>query len=896
MHRPFNIAMRVALVLLIGIGVGLVAYSLSVNRGDRGTPPAQTAGAQPPPAAIRESPPPTSVASEPPTPNSNADHANNDAGAPDDPQPRSAAEKMAPEFTGFQWEQEDVKVSGDKFRPDPGGQITQIWNPVIISSILGTNTDGKVAIALGEITVTANEGSLDRNQGVIALSDNVQALGKDFAVQTDRVTFHMGDRQLISDAKVSIRRDRLGKDGSRTPAMIIDGVGLHTNVGLQTMTLARDVTARMYDVSEDFLATESDRAIRDVVITSDGRMEYEHVARMVSFHQNVRVESGPKVLLCQDLTIRLAEAEEGKGKLVVTNILAEGDVSLSFNGQTARGDKLEWQEVTHTAVLTGQDCLLEKANEFTLTGRRLSFYRMNSRFMSEGPGTLFWNAAQETPAAEETQAPGARGPLQLTRTDPVRVTWTKSMTYDLPTREVLVEGNVVVRQRASSLSCQSLRLEFSEDGQQVQMLEAKDKVSVHEQGQEADRQVACDILVWDGVQDTVSLRAAEGKVVNVTVGRQTIASQHLIFDNAHSSLDCPAPGRLTVSPPESTTGEGELVQVDWQQMMHFAERPDRVAMFSGHVVARQNGQTIRADTLHVRFDPQWDIAHIVATGHAQMDVITEKPPVEPTPGEAETKGILTVPTLTGGAAPKRSRWQVAGETLTIEPGAQSLTSETPGTLTVMANGSETGRITWQESMHFQQAANSARFKGDVKADFADALLDTDELRIEFNNTGQLRNVWANANVRFRVKGPEGWQLTASSAQAVFGAANALRQFIARDSVKVNDRERTLNADILQLSLTEVEGHEEPVITRAVAQGNVSVTYDQRKERLEAGGDKLEWDRDTDVYVLTGQPNAYLRRGMLKALHEKIMLERLTGTVHFPAGARPVQTIVGTEDD
>jgi len=147
-----------------------------------------------------------------------------------------------------------------------------------------------------------------------------------------------------------------------------------------------------------------------------------------------------------------------------------------------------------------------------------------------------------------------------------------------------------------------------------------------------------------------------------------------------------------------------------------------------------------------------------------------------------------------------------------------------------------------------------------------------------------------------VKGPEGWQLTASSAQAVFGAANALRQFIARDSVKVNDRERTLNADILQLSLTEVEGHEEPVITRAVAQGNVSVTYDQRKERLEAGGDKLEWDRDTDVYVLTGQPNAYLRRGMLRALHEKIMLERLTGTVHFPAGARPVQTIVGTEDD
>jgi len=249
MHRPFNIAMRVALVLLIGIGAGLVAYSLSVNRGDRGTPPAQTAGAQPPPAAIRESPPPTSVASEPPTPNSNADHANNDAGAPDDPQPRSAAEKMAPEFTGFQWEQEDVKVSGDKFRPDPGGQITQIWNPVIISSILGTNTDGKVAIALGEITVTANEGSLDRNQGVIALSDNVQALGKDFAVQTDRVTFHMGDRQLISDAKVSIRRDRLGKDGSRTPAMIIDGVGLHTNVGLQTMTLARDVyLGRAYGV------------------------------------------------------------------------------------------------------------------------------------------------------------------------------------------------------------------------------------------------------------------------------------------------------------------------------------------------------------------------------------------------------------------------------------------------------------------------------------------------------------------------------------------------------------------------------------------------------------------------------------------------------------------------
>ena len=95
-------------------------------------------------------------------------------------------------------------------------------------------------------------------------------------------------------------------------------------------------------------------------------MTYEHLAQRVLFEDNVVVTSGEKELKCRYLVVQLGKSERTE-EFEVSGLTAEGDVTFTFPGHKASGQKLDWQDVTQVGVLTGEPAVLVR-RDFRISG------------------------------------------------------------------------------------------------------------------------------------------------------------------------------------------------------------------------------------------------------------------------------------------------------------------------------------------------------------------------------------------------------------------------------------------------------------------------------------------------------------------------------------------------
>ncbi|KPK59726.1 MAG: hypothetical protein AMK73_08465 [Planctomycetes bacterium SM23_32] len=802
-------------------------------------------------------------------------------------------------------DREEAVVEGD--RAVLRDKIYDVLLPIVLVNLWPA--DGEpLDVELEKVRVKAERAELDEEHGVVKLFGDVTATGEDFQILTDSVVYRVTDRSLTSNDPVRLQKDTTDAEGNRKPALVVMGRGMAVDLRMGHMTILEEVEARLHGVSEDFLAAELEEPdgaedTRDVVITSKGRLLYEHLAHKVSFADHVHVLSGERELGCDQLTILLGESE-GSDRLEVSDIVATGGVELNYLHQVARGQKLEWHNVTQTGVLTGEDGRPASMTtpEFEMAGGRLTFYRVNDRFHAEGPGTLRWKATGPEPAAEapaQVEAWGV-GPLDLSSGQPVRISWQSSMTYHVAERIASFQGQVVAHQQSSSLACEQLALTLEPDGGQIQKVEAGGGVCMHDETGEQGREVLCDRLVWDARKDRIELIAAEGQTVSVAVGPHTITSRDVVFNNADRVLECPVAGRLAVrsSPrPEglgAEAAEAEPIEVVWQDRMSFHQQAAPQASFSGQVAASRGNHVMKGDRLRVEFNADMEPLTIVATGNAVLDVLAEL---------AETGRALPVGRASEGAAPggeaaaapgtasvEGERWHLDSQELVIEIPPELIRSQTGGSLSVLRGEATTGAIACEGALLLDFAQNVARFSGNVNAEVSGTLLRSDDLKLDFDDARNLRHIWAEGNVRFAQQREGAWQLECDSAEAIFAAQSELREVIARSSVEVRDERRVLTSQLMQLFLGKVEGEPQPVLQRAVWQEDVLISYVQ-DERIEGAGDRLEWTRDDDTYVLTGDPQASLRRGALMVLNDKILVDRPSGRLSLPPGARPVRTVV-----
>ncbi|MHC4481175.1 MAG: LPS export ABC transporter periplasmic protein LptC, partial [Planctomycetota bacterium] len=446
MYREFRLILRGGFVLLVLAGIALILYAVISDGRDREPAPEAPAGAAAPPA-------PEKAPQRAPT-----QKAPGTASAEAAPATESPPANMRSELRGFESvlidpesNREEAVVRGE--RADLQDKTWEIEIPRVIVN-LWPGEGQPLDFQLEKVRVTAKRAKLDEGRGVVRLFEDVVARGEDFGIRTQSVLYDARNRSLTSDEAVVIQKDKTSTEGAPMPAMLVNGQGLNVDLALRQMTILKDVEARLFDVSEEFLAATPTRdgATRDVLITSAGKMVYAHLAHKVDFHQDVRAVSGGKNLTCDQLSVLLRETEGAGGGLEVSNIVATGNVELVYADpdtgaeQVARGERLEWHNVTQTGSLTGEHASLSTP-QFEMSSSVLTFYRLNDRFDAEGPGTLLWKASETGPSETEAdrEPPQAElGPLRLREDGPVQVTWNRAMAYHVAAQKASFEGDVTV--------------------------------------------------------------------------------------------------------------------------------------------------------------------------------------------------------------------------------------------------------------------------------------------------------------------------------------------------------------------------------------------------------------------------------------------------------------------
>ena len=888
MDHGFRIALRSALVLTIAIGVGLIVYAFheydpprmettEMENGTSSEPATETedgsGAAERPGVAERETPP----------------------ASPADP---GAGMEMTVQNFSQSIQDPDGKIAATLSGPTATNRegVWQISEPLLLAKLALAETEG-TGEEHEQVRLAARQATWQQGEGIVQLNKDVTAQNENLWISVDRVTYRAARHTLHSDSHVRMRRDRVDAQGASWPAILLSGDGLEVNLPVREVTIRANVETRLYHVSRDFLAgqaTEADPAEGDagneVVIKSKGKAVYESLTRRVTYNEGVTVEFGGKTLACDRLSVQL-DRKEGKDNLEVTDIVASGNVSLSQQEQTLSGQELEWHNVTQGGVLRGNPATAETP-QFHIRGDELTFYRLNDRFQSKGPGRLLWKGTEQPAeeAGEETADDGwPRGPFRLRKDAAVSIRWQTSMTYAVSAGSATFQDKVRVEQGQSALSCSNLTVEFDRDAGEITRLVAEGEVGFADEPTGAIREVFCQRLAWDANANSIELAAAEGESVQISAGQQQITAPRVVFDNSTQALRCPRGGHLAVRDEQGEPDGRQapvVMDVRWEGPMEFRRGQPTTAKFQDAVHATREEQSIKADSLEVKFDENTDPTLITATGSAVLEV-TLRPPEQgsaPPPAEAEEAPVM--PTV---APEEGDVWRLSSETLVIDPAGRTVRSPAAGELVLLHKDAPSGGIRWQEEMKLDSSAGEAEFQGDVVAEVDGSTLNSRTLSIDFDPAGRIQHVSAREGVVFTAGLELPWRVESESAEAVFTADNDLKQVIARGDVRITRPSHALHADRVQIFLARAEGQQEPAVSRAIAEENVWVSYTEQEESIEAGGDRLEWDLEDGTYVLTGDPNCYVHRGGVRMENWKIVVDPTSGRASAPPGERLTTT-------
>ena len=782
------------------------------------------------------------------------------------------------------------------------GDLYKIVAPLILSS---AGSDDGLNLKTPKFSLQAKRADvLVREKVVVYLFEEVKAEAEDFDIATNDVTYMASERRLESDADIVLRKYKRVTDQSKTLEMEVSGKGFWVDMALGKVVILKDPVAKLYNVSRDFLTGDEEgprdaQSSSDVVITCRGELTYEHQARKVTFADDVVVTYGERTLKCGQLVVALGK-NNGKDSLAITDVTASGNVELTYRDQVATGELMQWQSVTQTGLLTGKNAVV-RTDTFRLEGQRLMLFRLNSRFHVEGPGRMIVEMADDRdPQGERGNSPAGDGKglelqaLSLDAGKPVEVGWRGSMTYDTTERWAAFQEDVQVRQPGSTVNAKTLRITFGPEGKEVAEVTAGGGVELIQQTEDGVRKSTCEQATWNAAKESVRLRAAEGKTVEILSGGQRLVSGVVIFEP--DRVECPAAGSITL--PETAQSGADpgsaATKVRWEQSMVFERGESRVGLFKGDVRADRGGEKISSDVLTVHFDTQMVPEKIIASGNAVLEVLPQDAspegdvPAESAapgdPGEGQT-GRETIGILRPGQG--ASTWRLSAEEFVIEPATELVHSDKAGLIEFLGNGDAKDTIAWGKKMRISSNDSHAHFEGDVEAKVSGSVLKSQALGVDFDAAGQPHHVKADRQVEFSTAQEDSWQLKCGSAEAVFMAPGRLRQVIARDAVRLADVRLRLRCGTLLLSFDDVEPGGKSPLKHVIARTEVVVNYED-SEPIEAFGDELQWDRADDIYVLTGTPYAQLKIGPVTSRHDRILLNNTTGVITQPKSDRPTR--------
>lgn len=227
---------------------------------------------------------------------------------------------------------------------------------------------GKVYGKDTNMTIVADEGSLNRIDNNVHLEKNVLATTDDGATMTtDYLDWDAQNEKLASDAPVQLERGMMRASGR----------GIIAQPVLNLVELKEDVTVEMSLQSKGDAVTDTQNSVSlpssetppTTVITCDGPLEVDYQNNLAIFHENVKVKDKRGEIFADKMDVYFAtQAQtskqlEGMEGLGIEKVISTGDVEIHHGENITYSQKAVYDTKTGKLTLTGQPKLVIYSTE-----------------------------------------------------------------------------------------------------------------------------------------------------------------------------------------------------------------------------------------------------------------------------------------------------------------------------------------------------------------------------------------------------------------------------------------------------------------------------------------------------------------------------------------------------
>ena len=235
---------------------------------------------------------------------------------------------------------------------------------IMTEEIKLTDVTGKVYGKEVNMTIVADEGSLNRIDNNVHLEKNVCATTDDGAtLTTDYLDWDAQNQRLSSDAPVWIKRGM----------MEASGIGIAGQPTMNLVEIKKDVTVKLSLQEQDAVegpdVKGQPEASVPTVITCDGPLEVEYEKNLAVFQDNVKVKDKRGEILADKMDVYCAaqteesKQMEGMQGMGIEKVVATGDVEIYQGDNITYSQKAVYDTDTGKLTLTGQPKLVIYSTE-----------------------------------------------------------------------------------------------------------------------------------------------------------------------------------------------------------------------------------------------------------------------------------------------------------------------------------------------------------------------------------------------------------------------------------------------------------------------------------------------------------------------------------------------------
>ena len=220
---------------------------------------------------------------------------------------------------------------------------------IMSEEIQMTDVTGKVYGEKTDMTIVADEGSLNRLDNSVQLEKNVLAVTEDGAtLAADYLDWDAQNKKLNTEAPVEIKRGM----------MQAEGTGLIAQPELNLVQLKEDVTVKISRPSSP-----------TTVITCDGPLDVDYQNNLAIFYENVKVNDSRGEILADKMDVYFSAEDEQAQQIAglegvgIEKIVATGEVEIRHSGNISYSEKAVYDTATGKVTLTGRPKLVIYSTE-----------------------------------------------------------------------------------------------------------------------------------------------------------------------------------------------------------------------------------------------------------------------------------------------------------------------------------------------------------------------------------------------------------------------------------------------------------------------------------------------------------------------------------------------------